>query len=126
VEKFFRRTLIENITPYQIKAWRKWQTAQDTFKGTKVMNATVNRELTFFKTMFSFAVECEWLGENPCKKIKPLKSLKSSQKIGKIVFCLEDGTKRKCIKGGFNNACKRAGIKDFRFHDLRHTPRSTT
>jgi len=32
-----------------------------------------------------------------------------------------EGKKIKCIRGAFENALKRANIKDFRFHDLRHT-----
>jgi integrase len=31
------------------------------------------------------------------------------------------GTNIKGIKTASNNACKRAGIKDLHFHDLRHT-----
>lgn len=30
------------------------------------------------------------------------------------------GTRYKDIRQSFNNACRRAGIVDFRFHDLRH------
>lgn len=37
------------------------------------------------------------------------------------VFTDEKGSRFKDIKKGFNAACRRAGIKDFHFHDLRHT-----
>ena len=37
------------------------------------------------------------------------------------VFCKKDGSPYRDIRGGFTNALKRAGIGDFRFHDLRHT-----
>jgi len=37
------------------------------------------------------------------------------------VFCKKDGCPYRDIRGGFTNALKRAGIRDFRFHDLRHT-----
>ena len=46
-------------------------------------------------------------------KIKP---------TSKYVFVNPDtGMPYNTIRKAFNNACKRADIKDFRFHDLRHT-----
>ncbi len=37
------------------------------------------------------------------------------------VFCKNNGEPYKDIRGGFKTALRRAGIKEFRFHDLRHT-----
>ena len=37
------------------------------------------------------------------------------------VFCNRKGTRLKSVRKGFVHACERAGITDFRIHDLRHT-----
>lgn len=47
--------------------------------------------------------------------------LKELPRKGDYVFCSNKGEKFVDIKNGFKGACRRAGIKDFRFHDLRHT-----
>ncbi len=45
------------------------------------------------------------------------KSLNSRE----FVFCRDDGSRFYDIQTGFDNALRRANIRDFHFHDLRHT-----
>lgn len=45
----------------------------------------------------------------------------SLHKQGDYVYCSKRGQPFTNIRKGFVAACKRAGITDFRFHDLRHT-----
>lgn len=50
-----------------------------------------------------------------------LKELRDSNPHWHYVFSKEDGTAYGNWRLAFQKACQRAGIKDFRFHDLRHT-----
>lgn len=47
--------------------------------------------------------------------------LKNIPVKGEYVFCKKDGSPLKDPKRSFKTALKRAGIKDFKFHDMRHT-----
>ncbi|TET44853.1 site-specific integrase [candidate division TA06 bacterium] len=38
-----------------------------------------------------------------------------------FVYCGDDGRPYGSVQKRFRAACRRAGIRDFRFHDLRHT-----
>lgn len=50
--------------------------------------------------------------------------LKKGRKQGKCVFSRLNGKRIRSIREAFSAACSRAGITDFRFHDLRHTAAS--
>ena len=54
-----------------------------------------------------------------------LLNLTESRAIGNYVFCKENGEKRLRPQYPFAAALQKAGIEDFRFHDLRHTAAST-
>lgn len=47
--------------------------------------------------------------------------LQGIERKGKYIFCNEKGLPFANLRDSFNSALQKSGIKDFRFHDLRHT-----
>lgn len=53
--------------------------------------------------------------------VKGLLSSLRGKVFSKYVFCKTDGTPFRSVKTAFSTALRKADIKDFTFHDLRHT-----
>jgi integrase len=83
--------------------------------------------LTWFQIDFKF--ECINILESKSGKArkipiseKLMKVLKSIPRTSEYVFVNPDtGKPYKDIKHSWTTVCKKAGLKNFRFHDLRHT-----
>ena len=73
LKTYFGRTPIGEISPYDIKEWRKWRAQHVTRTGNLITKASLNRELAFMKTMFNLAVEWGWLKENSAEKVRLLR-----------------------------------------------------
>jgi integrase len=123
LKKYFKNTPIEDIAPYDIKAWRQWRAEQKTRRGTRISKASLNRELTFLKTMFNPAVEWDWLDENPTRKVKLLKGEKkrtrflTSEEVTRLIECSTDYLKPIIITA-VSTGMRRGEILNLKWKDV--------
>jgi integrase len=98
----------------------EWAKIDFYFKGIGLINLfrTKNRkERTEFlmprtkQALLKWKDHLEWMRHR-----RQITHIKSDR-----VFCRLDGTPKKCFNNAWWHALKVAGIKDFHFHDLRHT-----
>ncbi len=62
-----------------------------------------------------------WINDPLFAVLSRLKLKRGASKIlSPWVFCKEDGSPYTSIKTAWNTACKKAGAKDVRIHDIRH------
>jgi len=135
--KFFRGKVLLAIHASNIEDY----IAQRRTDG--VSNATINRELAALKRMYTLAIKWGDANKNPGKEIEFLEEppgrsrFLSREEAQWLIECSTEHLKPvviiarntgmrlgeiiKSIRTAFETALQRAGILDFRFHDLRHT-----
>jgi len=68
--KFFGEFKIDQITSWHVEQYKSKRAKDNTYRGTVISKATVNRELICLKKMFSKAIDWELIKENPTKGVK--------------------------------------------------------
>jgi integrase len=73
MRKFFGDRLLSDIDARLVADYRNYRKAQPSRNNPtrKVKGATVNRELAYLRCMLNFAVEREYISENPARGVKP-------------------------------------------------------
>ena len=75
LKTFFITKKLNDITPILVEKYRFHRKKHTKKNGDPITNASINREVSILRKMFSIAVDNEWIDNNPClaRKVKPLR-----------------------------------------------------
>ncbi len=75
LKAFFNGKKLNDITPILVEKYRFHRKKHKKKNGDPITNASINRETSILRKMFSIAVDSEWIDTNPClaRKVKPLR-----------------------------------------------------
>ena len=73
--EFLGRRTLRSIKPSDLESYKAKRLSQTTKRGTRRKLATVNRELALLRNMLNFALQNDWIIQNPFGKAKGIISL---------------------------------------------------
>ncbi len=83
--EFFGRMRLRSIKPTDLEQYKTHRLNGFTKRGTQRKLATVNRELALLRTMLNFAVQNDWLIQNPFNKVKGIISLSAKMERNRVL-----------------------------------------
>ena len=87
---FFGLKRLRLIKPADLENYKRKRLNEVTRRGTKRTIATVNRELALLRTMLNFAVQNDWIIQNPFTKTKGIISLSAEKERDRVLSFEEE------------------------------------
>ncbi len=88
--EFFGLKRLRLIKPADLEKYKRKRLNEVTRRGTKRTIATVNRELALLRTMLNFAVQNDWIIQNPFTKTKGIISLSAEKERDRVLSFEEE------------------------------------
>lgn len=88
--EFFERKTLRSIKPNDLEQYKNQRLSGITKRGTPRKLATVNRELALLRTMLNFALQNDWIIQNPFGKAKGIISLSAETERDRVLSFEEE------------------------------------
>lgn len=131
---YFGTKRLRAIKPNDLETYKQVRLREATRRGSKRSIATVNRELTVLRTMLNYALQNDWLIQNPFKKTKGIISTAAEAERDRVLGFAEEARllevcvgRRAHLKAllicALDTAMRRGEIFKMRWRDLNFATR---
>lgn len=91
LSEYFDSTTLRSIRPRDLERFKSHRLNSITKYGTKRNISTVNRELAILRTMFSFALQNDWILQNPFSRARGIIVTSAEKERDRILSAEEEG-----------------------------------